>query len=483
MLKYSNVFLQFLIGGLFLFIISYVLVHFNLTQYIFGGELIRSFAELVRTSTCYGIAVCAASFATFVQSSLTQVFEKAFSVKVQNTTAPVSPESDSIKTNNGYSCAVQLKNLNEGSSSSTVDKFFKTTESVDAPIDAMYKISDLTQTTSLAGTRITSKFTDPKGFNSSTFLKNQWSLLNLQIEQVDQRTINNSMLHTLNENSFNAINNTITSATECQTLANLHMNYLQNIKIDRWLYRYSLLHRHSLHKAHDLTLAKRLSSLGFFSGNLTSNNLWASNLMSITPDLRTTLTNLHQQMYGDIWQQGSQQTTPLSDIAFFESSYFWVLKRFYNLNTLDRNCTVSTVRPLISSNTPNLIKVGGDDTIKESTDLLVRQNIIERSIFSTLTQPHHANIIVNPGSTTSLYDVTPAQSTQSVMSGEFAVIARALSNTKPTVNSQYLYFSYNKYSCGVEDTVNLTFSSDLGQNTSGVSPVNLPLYTSHLIQK
>ncbi len=487
-LKYSNVVLQLLLAGLFLFLISYTLVHFNLTHYIFGGELVRTFVELVRTSTCYGIAVCAASFASFVQSFLTQVFEKAFSVKVRNSNTEysntvVSSDSNDVKHDSSYSHAVQLKNLNEGSSSSTVDKFFKAPQSIETPIDAMYRISDLTQTTSFSGTRITSKFTEPSKFNPSNLVKNKWSLLNLQIEQSDNKTVNSPALHTLSENSFNAINSTITSTNECQTLANLHMNYLQNIKIDRWLYRYSLLHRHSLHKAHDLTLTKRLSSLGFFSGNLTSNNLWAANLVSITPDLRTTLANLHQQMYGDIWQPGSQQATPLSDIVFFESSYFWVLKRFYNLNTLDRNCTISTVRPVTTHQSFNLPKIVGDDMIKESTDLLVRQNLIERSLFSTLTQPSTITNTINPTHVTTLYDVNSTLATQSVVSGEFAVISRALSNTKPTVNSQYLYYSCNNYNCSIDNLENLTLLSDFSQNATNVKPTNLPLYFSYLVQK
>jgi hypothetical protein len=139
---------------------------------------VRSFVELVRTSTCYGVAVCAASFASFVQSFLTQVFEKAFSVKVRNSnteysTTAVSSDSNDVKHNSSYSHAVQLKNLNGGCSSSTVDKFFKASQSVETPIDAMYRISDLTQATSFSGTRITSKFTESSKFNPSNLVKNK----------------------------------------------------------------------------------------------------------------------------------------------------------------------------------------------------------------------------------------------------------------------------------------------------------------------
>lgn len=88
------------------------------------------------------------------------------------------------------------------------------------------------------------------------------------------------------------------------------------------MYRYSLLHRHSLQKAHDLTLTKRLTSLGFFSGNLTSNNLWASNFVNLTSDLRTTLTSLYKQTYGDIFSTSETGTNPLTNVEFFESSYF-----------------------------------------------------------------------------------------------------------------------------------------------------------------
>ena len=98
-------------------------------------------------------------------------------------------------------------------------------------------------------------------------------MLNLQTEQTNPGLDHTSTLHNLTDDTFNSINVSITSLPECQTVAGLHTKYLQNVKVDRWLYRYSLLHRHSLHKAHDLTLTKRLTSLGLFSGNLTSNNL------------------------------------------------------------------------------------------------------------------------------------------------------------------------------------------------------------------
>jgi len=121
--------------------------------------------------------------------------------------------------------------------------------------------------------------------------------------------------------------------------------------------------------------------------------------------------------------------------------------------------------------------------IKESTDLLVRQNLIERSLFSTLTQPSTITNTINPTHVTTLYDVNSTLATQSVVSGEFAVISRALSNTKPTVNSQYLYYSCNNYNCSIDNLENLTLLSDFSQNATNVKPTNLPLYFSYLVQK
>jgi hypothetical protein len=273
-------------------------------------------------------------------------------------------------------------------------------------------------------------------------MDNKWSLLSLQAEQVNPNLNHTSTLHNLTDNTFNAVNVNITTASECQTIADLHTKYLQNIKVDRWLYRYSLLHRHSLHKAHDLTLTKRLTSLGLFSGNLTSNNLWASNFINITPDLRTTLTNLYKQTYGDIWSQSGVVQTPLTDIEFFESSYFWVLKRFYNLNTLDRNCVISSLTP----NTNNgVAKYENNFNFYKATDLPIRLNLNELTVFSSLQPKTTLGLNTVSKSSKGTLDLTSTHPCYHVLAGEVVVIARAISNDKLAPNSRHLFFNSNSY--------------------------------------
>lgn len=120
----------------------------------------------------------------------------------------------------------------------------------------------------------------------------------------------------------------------------------------RWLYRYSILHRNVINYSHKITNVKKLLSSGFFSSNLTQNNLWASNLMTASTG-RETFINTWASLYGDTFtpsnlsfslnllNSNSLSVNKLNNLNFYEQSYFFYLHRFDLFSSLP-NLTISS---------------------------------------------------------------------------------------------------------------------------------------------
>jgi len=469
--KMSNVALQLLFVATVFILFTYLLYYFNLIQYVFGGELFWSFVELIRTSTVYGLATFFVSISALFNSTFNYILTKVFSVNVQSSSASSSQEQLLASVPSNFSHTLQLKNIKSGTASKQIEALFQDQNSVNdsLPVNALYRVSDFTQTTAPSTNQRNYQFTEKTLFKPTQLLQNKWSLFSVQSEQVKSLTDNTGLLHNLTDNTFNAINVNITSTPELQTVANLHTNYLNNIKIDRWLYRYSLLHRRSLHRAHDLTLTKRLTSLGFFSGNLTSRNLWASNFVSLTPDLQTTLTNLYKQTYGDLWSADNNGLqNPLTNVQFFESSYFWLLKRFYNLNTLDRSCVISTVN--VPTNVTTHL-VSNSFKTHQATDLPIRLNLTELPLFSSIysNASGFENNSVFDGDVS--YDVNCVNTSINVLSGDVVSIARSLVNDKVTPGSQLLFFNSNNYLTVTDTSLSTDFNSTNTKALTGTANI------------
>lgn len=127
-------------------------------------------------------------------------------------------------------------------------------------------------------------------------------------------------------------------------------NQLNSSKWNRWLYRYSILHRKLLKFSHKITLSKRLINSGFYDSKIFNKNIWANeHLNTITSNntfssfffnYYSTMSNLkiyNSSSYtlNSINNESSKNTLNL--LNFYENSYFWYLKRFYLFNTLSTN--------------------------------------------------------------------------------------------------------------------------------------------------
>ena len=121
------------------------------------------------------------------------------------------------------------------------------------------------------------------------------------------------------------------------------------IRWDKWLYKYSLLHRSSLKTGFYLNLFKSSLGSGFYNQDIGTRNLWLPSSLSSTPtNLNTSYAgaltthlygcstdlNLHLSLPSPFNFYNKANLTPLS---FYESSYFWALRRFYSLNSSNSN--------------------------------------------------------------------------------------------------------------------------------------------------
>jgi hypothetical protein len=134
------------------------------------------------------------------------------------------------------------------------------------------------------------------------------------------------------------------------TLSNYLKNQINAAKWNRWLYRYSILHRKILKNSHKITLSKRLINSGFYDSKLFDKNIWASEHLSKI-NLSDSFSSFFNIYYNNIFNKNSKtflnhkinssnngsQVNSLNLLNFYENSYFWYLKRFYFFNTLPNN--------------------------------------------------------------------------------------------------------------------------------------------------
>ena len=146
----------------------------------------------------------------------------------------------------------------------------------------------------------------------------------------------------MNFNTFISKNNFINVWNEVTS------NQSKILKSNKFLYNYNILHRNSLKNSHKLTMTKSLITSGFYNDSLTNHNMWASgflaNKSSANQIVKSELQVLYKDLYNDMFftnflNQNSLNLfkTQLNLLSFYETSYFWYLKKFYNFNTFKKN--------------------------------------------------------------------------------------------------------------------------------------------------
>lgn len=192
--------------------------------------------------------------------------------------------------------------------------------------------------------------------------------------------------------NYQSFSNLFFNFEELWTIQYSIKNQTNSAKWNRWLYRYSILHRKLLKNSHKLTLSKKLLNSGFFDSSLINKNIWASENLSRFSS-NEVLPSLFNNYYGNFFNEnvnaknslshtlnftnnGSQKNS-LELLNFYETSYFWFLKRFYLFNTLSTNHIKSKL-----INTPEINPITDYDKNTLLMSYLLKANVLNQSILS-----------------------------------------------------------------------------------------------------
>ena len=149
-----------------------------------------------------------------------------------------------------------------------------------------------------------------------------------------------------NNFNFNKLNNLLINYSELINLFNNFTNQLDLAKTDRWLYRYSILHRKIFKNSHKLTNVKKLLNSGFYNTALFDKNIWASTVLNknLNNDFINSLYNSYYNIDNNINNQLSisnqfltLNSTNFKLLSFYENSFFFIIKRFFFFNNLSNN--------------------------------------------------------------------------------------------------------------------------------------------------
>lgn len=148
-----------------------------------------------------------------------------------------------------------------------------------------------------------------------------------------------------NNLDFGSFSNILFTSKETYPLSFYFKNQLKTAKWNRWLYRYSILHRKLLKNSHKITLTKKLITSDNLNSKFFDKNLWntvnSSNLFNNYFYNNTSIENnyfLNHKFnhFNDLNLKKNSQF-----LKYYETSYFWFIKRFYFFNNLSTNDSLS----------------------------------------------------------------------------------------------------------------------------------------------
>ena len=189
------------------------------------------------------------------------------------------------------------------------------------------------------------------------------------------------------------LNRVVNSLPELSPLKTSVDNQLTLIRWNRWLYKYSVLHRSSIKAAARITDAKKLLNTGFYDSSLFSRNLWASPTLGASSEGETValLGSLHRSLYGDyrnLYQISSPTLVPGSNylatsnvklLNFYESSYYWWAQRAYSMLSLGSDSAV--FKPQLNTlSSSNLLRTSVDAANAHSKASLPIEAILSNSV-------------------------------------------------------------------------------------------------------
>ena len=154
--------------------------------------------------------------------------------------------------------------------------------------------------------------------------------------------------------SSSNLNNLLINNDEFKNLYNNILNNYNQIKIDRWLYRYFLINQKIIKNSHKISLQKKLIDFSFFSSNDFFKNLWNSSYLSNYLNLDNNYLNFFIKynyfninlnlnnfyLFNNFSNEIFSKNKFINNLFFlnvYENSYFWTIKRFFNFVSLNSN--------------------------------------------------------------------------------------------------------------------------------------------------
>lgn len=184
----------------------------------------------------------------------------------------------------------------------------------------------------------------------------EWNLYNFNTELTQYPFITKSKpgLFFLNDFNYNKMSFMLNNFSELWSLNHYTKNQLSTAKWNRWLYRYSILHRKILKNSHKITLSKRLLNSGIFDSKIFDKNIWNNQYLSKYSNFSQSAA-IFDLFYSNSFPNKTQNynsnnqhlsnnlitSDNLNVFKDYENSYFWFLKRFYTFNTLPTNRILS----------------------------------------------------------------------------------------------------------------------------------------------
>lgn len=243
--------------------------------------------------------------------------------------------------------------------------------------------------------------------SSTKFVTNrfEWNLYNF-INEIDNYSFlikNKNGFFYIHDFDYKKFSNYLFNFEELWSLNFFLKNQLNIAKWNRWLYRYSILHRKILKNSHKLTLTKKLINSGFYNSKLFNKNIWANEYFSKFSS-STQFSTLFDVYYNNLFinnkinylntssylLNNGKEKNSLFLLNFHENSYFWYIKRFYLFNTLSRNSINSKLN---NNNIAN--KINNIDTVTK--DFLFFMYLLNTSSMSLITFSHVSNFYNNVG--------------------------------------------------------------------------------------
>ena len=255
-----------------------------------------------------------------------------------------------LHNNDFYSYRNLLKNLNN-SRFSSIFVFFENTDLFKNYFNFILSFYFKNKTNSYFLTKKTkSTVEDSKWILDSSFLEKSKSNNVFLKSALGSFFFNNiSFIETLNNLTYKNSSNFLFKNLLIINSVTSSVNFA---KWNRWLYRYSLLHRKSLKFSQKLIFTKKLMNTGFYNSSIFKKNLWNSVYFSSKNLKSHHMTTFFDSYFNDFMSinynknffvKSLQNTFVFDDknnflfFKFFETSYFWHLKRFFLFNALNKN--------------------------------------------------------------------------------------------------------------------------------------------------